>query len=89
MTGTPDGWLAAAGHIVGTVHEWETVYTWDGSTYLTRSAAISHGFQSFGSDDFNVGRVRGGRLVWWGWMEKEHPAEDRASAAVGLGLRPS
>lgn len=80
------GWIAAAGHIVGTLEDYSTCYDWDGQFYTTRRAAISAGFRHFGSDDFNVGRVENGRLVWWGWMDEEHPPEDRSAVAAELGL---
>lgn len=83
-----DGWFAAAGRIVGTLDRYEIVYSWDRTTYQTRGLAISAGFSAFGSDDFNVGRVENGVLVWWGWMDEQHPAEDLAEAAVALDLRP-
>jgi hypothetical protein len=80
------GWFAAAGQIVGTVDAWETVYDWDGSLHPSRDAAIKAGFRQFGSDDFNIGKLSGDQLVWWGWMYEEHPAEDRAEVASALGL---
>jgi hypothetical protein len=82
------GWIAAAGHIVGTLDDWSTCYDWDGQTYPSRSAAIGAGFQQFGSDDFNIGRIEDDCLVWWGWMNEEHPAEDRVAVAADLGLTP-
>lgn len=82
-----NGWFAAAGQIVGNMERgFETVYTWDRSTHEKRGYAISHGFSEFGHDDFNIGRVVDGELVWWGWMDEEHPAEDRAEVAQALGL---
>ena len=86
MSERRNGWLAAAGQIVGNLDEWETVYTWDGSLHPTRKAAIKYGFEVFGHDDFNIGRVDTGALAWWGWMGEEHPDEDRESAARSLGL---
>lgn len=80
------GWFAAAGHMVGNVHQWSMEYTWDGTVYPTRAMAISHGIGVFGHDDFNVGRLENGDLVWWGWMDEQHPEEDYAEAAEDLGL---
>lgn len=80
------GWLAAAGQIVGTVDEYSTVYDWDGGLYPSSEAAISAGFERFGSDDFNVGRIESGRLVWWGWMDKEDRDQDRVEIAEALSL---
>lgn len=80
------GWFAAAGHIVGTLEDYSTCYDWDGQVYPTHAAAIRSGFRQFGSDDFNIGRIQDGVLVWWGWMDEEHPDEDRHEVAAALAL---
>lgn len=80
------GWIAATGHIVGTLDDHSTCYDWDGQTYPTRAAVIKAGFRQFGTDDFCVGRIEDDVLVWWGWMDQEHPAEDRAEVAEALYL---
>jgi hypothetical protein len=36
-------------------------------------------------DDFNVGRVEDGHLVWFGWMDYEIPT-DREQVAHQIGL---
>lgn len=79
------GWIAATCYPVGTVYDYSWSYSWDGSLHPTRAAAVAAGLKGFGSDDFNVGRVEDGVLVWWGWMSEEHP-EDLAAAAAGLYL---
>lgn len=81
-----DGWLAAAPQWVGTLDALTTAYRWDGRTWPTRDEAIEAGFGQFGHDDFNVGKVVAGQLVWWGWMQHQHPLEDRVEAAAMLGL---
>lgn len=86
VDGHGSGWLAATSYPVGSLADWSWSYSWDGQLHPTREAAIKAGFAGFGSDDFNVGQVKGGVLVWWGWMDEEHPAEDRVSAAAGLYL---
>lgn len=71
------GWFWAAGHIVGNTHGWETVYHSDLRRYATRAAAISAGFRrADASDDFNVGRVISGELVWFGWMDEKHSPDE-------------
>lgn len=79
------GWLAATCYPVGTLDDYSWSYSWDGYLSPSRQAAIRLGLKTFGSDDFNIGRVENGRLVWWGWMDEEHP-DDLASAAEGLHL---
>jgi hypothetical protein len=85
MTAPDSGWVALAGHIVGTPQNWETVWTWDEKYHPTRDAAVRAGFGLTGSDDFDLGEVRNGILVWFGWMDKEHPPEDWAAVAGALG----
>lgn len=46
-------------------------YGWDGERFKDRKEAIRHGFESRGSDDFNIGVVSGNRLLSFDWME--HP----------------
>lgn len=43
-------------------------YSSDLIHYETRNGAISHGFQSVDSDDFNVGVIEGGTLISFDWM---------------------
>lgn len=79
------GWLAATCYPVGSLDDYSWSYSWNGELHPTREAAIKAGVRDFGSDDFNVGQVEDGSLVWWGWMTEEH-AEDREAAAAGLNL---
>lgn len=88
MSETRNGWFAAEGHIVGNVNNWTTEYCVTGKFYESRALAISAGFSEFRHDDFNVGRVKNGRLVWFGWMDEKHPADDYHEVAAALGLKP-
>jgi len=80
------GWIATFGQIVGNLDNWETVWHWDRKFHPTRRAAITAGFETFGSDDFNVAQVDDGRVVWFGWMDEKHPDEDYPEVAAQLGL---
>jgi hypothetical protein len=80
------GWVALAGHIVGTVESWEMVYAWDHRYHATKRAAVTAGFPlAGGTDDFNIGKVDKGHLTWFGWMDKQHPEEDYAAVAAQFG----
>jgi hypothetical protein len=57
----------------------------DGTHHPTADAAITAGFTACRCDDFNVGRVQDGRLVWFGWMDHEIPT-DRYRVAHQIGL---
>jgi hypothetical protein len=59
--------------------------SWDGIHYQTSDMAITAGFRVDRSDDFNLGRVESGRLVWFGWMDHEIPT-DRVGVAQQIGL---
>lgn len=81
------GWFAAQGHIITNAEDWEIQYTWYGHLFNTRNEAIARGFKDFGADDFNVGHLTNDVLDWWGWMDREHPAEDRVPVAKNLGFK--
>jgi hypothetical protein len=48
----------------------QVIYNYDGRRFTDRARAISHGFEIRGSDDFNVGVLKDGRLVSVDWMEQ-------------------
>lgn len=45
-------------------------YSSDLIHYETRNGAISHGFRTVDSDDFNVGVIEDGKLISFDWMDK-------------------
>jgi hypothetical protein len=47
-----------------------TEYSFDGKRFMTREAAIQHGFTKGRSDDFNIGVVINGELISLDWMDK-------------------
>ena len=51
--------------------------------FTARKAAIRHGFKSRGSDDFNIGVVRAGKLVAVDWMDQ--PCETDPAVVVEIG----
>lgn len=79
------GWIAVQCQIVGTSGHYEHSYSQTGRVHRSRALAISHGFSEFGHDDFNVGQIKHGKLVWWGWMD-EPLLGDLESVAAALGL---
>jgi hypothetical protein len=82
-----NGWFAVRQALSGTLDAWSTDYYWDSRKgRLSRADAIAEGLEAYGSDDFCVAHIVEDHLVWWGWMDQEHPDEDRMEAAVGLGL---
>jgi hypothetical protein len=84
---TADGWYVVRPAIVGSLEDWDTVYYWDSrEVHPDRAAAIAAGLDFYGHDDWNVGQVKHGALVWWGWMDEEHPCDDREYVAKRLGI---
>jgi len=65
-------------------------YSWDGARMETREAAIKVGLEDVGSDDFNIGVVKGLQMVDFGWMEESlgEDAETLADIARQIGLKP-
>lgn len=63
-------------------------YGFDGERFDDRKKAISHGLETRGSDDFNIGVVRGKKLISFDWMEKvlETDATELARIAEDIGL---
>lgn len=45
-------------------------YSSDIIHHETRNGAISHGFRTVYSDDFNIGVIKGGKLISFDWMDK-------------------
>lgn len=45
-----------------------TAYSWDGKKFKNFNDAKSHGFKTRGSDDFNLGKVKGKKLIDFTWM---------------------
>jgi hypothetical protein len=85
---TTGAWFWTCGHVVGNERDgFTTNYCWNGGLYATRQQAIRAGLKAYDSDDFNVGRIDKNRtLVWFGWMDEQHPEEDYAEVAEALGL---
>lgn len=84
---TGDRYIAASAHIIGTPAKYETVYH-DHGTFDRLSRAISAGFRAIQCDDFNVGVVRGGKLVARLWMREvvDEEPDELAGMAGWLGL---
>lgn len=61
---------------------------WDGEFHPKRQAAKKAGWEARGSDDFNIGVVRDGRLVSIDWMEDplNEPAETLADIEAEIDL---
>lgn len=79
------GWVWVQGQIVGNLENWTTCYSWDGKYHPTREDAIKAGFRELDHDDFNVARIEDGNVVWWGWMEEQHPLDDAWDAGMQNG----
>lgn len=66
-----DQFIVLCRQIVGS--SLETLHTethWDGEFHRTRKLAIKDGYAQRGSDDFNIGVVRKGKLVSIDWMNE-------------------
>ena len=60
-------YIVLCGQVIGS-GPFTVEYDWDNTQFDDRSKAISHGFEIRGSDDFNIGVVRDGKLVSLDWM---------------------
>ncbi len=69
-------YIVLRGQIVGnTKNGFQTTYDWNCQFYDTRKAAIKAGWKERGSDDFNIGVVRDGRLIDLAWMNEGGKAD--------------
>jgi hypothetical protein len=65
-----DQYIVLCGQVVGGADRPVTIeYGFDGEMFADRREAITHGFDIRGSDDFNIGVLRGGKLVSLDWMD--------------------
>ncbi len=82
----PSGWVALCGQITMAGSRSEVTYAWDGTYHPAKTAAITVGVRLAGwTDDFNLGRVERGRLVWFGWGDEQHPVEGYPAVAAQFG----
>jgi len=82
----PTGWVV----LVGTIISNETVdfhlaFSWDSELHTYQQDAIDAGLRKLGHDDFNIGYVEDGCLLWFGWMRDQFPEEDYVNAAKQFG----
>lgn len=73
--------------IVGNLENWTTAYYWNGTRHSSHDDAIAAGVRELDHDDFNIGRVEGDRLVWFGWMNEQLPDYDLNEIARQVSLR--
>ncbi len=72
-------WITITSHAVGNDRDgFRVAYDWDHRQFSHKADAVSNGFELTGSDDFNVGFVRNGRLESLWWMDK-NLSEDKAT----------
>jgi hypothetical protein len=74
-------------HIIGTLADWETVYTSDRLRHRTRDKAIAHGWKVHDHDDFLLAIVDGDQVIGTAWQydDRDEP-EELADIADALGL---
>lgn len=73
-------------------------FLWDQIQFGSRHLALTHGYRMTGTDDFNIGTLRDGRLVAFGWGEKDfgldrgdeepHGGYDLVEIAQHIGVKP-
>lgn len=73
-------------------------FSWDRVQTASRHLALTHGYRETGTDDFNIGTLQDGRLVAFGWGEKDfgpdrgdeepHGGYDLAEIAEHIGVQP-
>jgi hypothetical protein len=69
-------YLVVATRIVGNPADWSHSYSSDLELFDDRQAAIDHGIEDLGHDDFNIATIRGGRIVAFGFDMEDFAAGD-------------
>ena len=72
--------------VIGSSRNFETAFEWDGEFFDDKKIAISHGFETRGSDDFNIGEVVNGKLTGFYWMDEELTDFDLEEIAEAIDL---
>ena len=63
-------YVVLCGQVVGgNERPFVIVYNCDGKRFQKRHGAIRHGLKIRGSDDFNIGVIKDGKLVSLDWMD--------------------
>lgn len=91
---TDTRYLVVTHQIVGSPESWSSDYSSDLEAFTDRQAAIDHGIEVLGHDDFNIATVdAGGQLVAFGFDHEDwdnHPDNyDEAEISRQLGLPQS
>jgi hypothetical protein len=71
MPATPEFIVIFQQVVTTTGGDFDIAYSWDGQRFADYDDAVSHGFETRGSDDFNLGQLAGRRLVSFSWMNEE------------------
>lgn len=68
-------WIVIVQQITTTVEDWRTDYHWDGERHASPREAFDSGWRTLGHDDFNIGRLDGNHLAWFGWTDGDQVKE--------------
>jgi hypothetical protein len=68
-------YIVLVGRVVGS-GPFQTEYSFDGEKFDKVRAAIHWGFRQCGSDDFNIGVLKRGKLVSLDWMDAHNVETD-------------
>ena len=74
-------YIVLCGQVVGS-GPFQTVYNFDGEKFSKREGAKHHGFRIRGSDDFNIGVLKDGKLVSLDWMDNVVDSDPATLAEV-------
>lgn len=79
----PHKYIVLCGQVVGSPGlPYTTEYGFDGKRFDDRQEAIGHGFDIRGSDDFNIGVLKAGKLVSMDWMDEAIDTDPAVLATI-------
>lgn len=84
----PDKYIVVCQQVIKSPNssKWEIDYNWDGEKFDTLNEAKSHGFKIRESDDFNIARIKGKKVVAFYWMDKEFEKGDYDLNAISRAI---
>lgn len=76
-------YIVLCGQVVGNMGAgYRVTYGFDGERFTQRRKAIRHGFKVRGSDDFNIGVLKAGRLISLDWMYEPVDRDEAELSAI-------
>jgi hypothetical protein len=81
-------YIVLCGQVVGS-GPFTVEYGFDGERFGDRADAIRHGYKIRGSDDFNIGTLKDGKLTKFGFMHKNQKVSENKLCEIAHHIQVS